>query len=99
MCLETTNKYISTIWEHDNVSHIRFDLVPNMNYNNIPFHLERRDRPVAGHWPVTPNFQSLIPDAENEENMIFMCSQIENYILSTSNNVDLHILWLTSFKL
>ena len=60
---------------------------------------EQSGRPQAGERPATLKFQTLILDAENAKIMILSYSQIENDILSTSNNVDLHIFCFSSLKL
>jgi len=57
-------------------------------------------RPVlAGHFPASLKIQTLILNAENVKIMILSYSQIGNDILSTSNNVDLHIFCFSSLKL
>ena len=73
--------------------------VKQNSLDNSNAYSEQRGRRVAGHSPASLKIQTLILDAENAKIMILSYSQIENDILSTSNNVDLHIFCFSSLKL
>ena len=60
------------------------------NYSPMPIR-EEKGYQFPLKRPACLKFQTLIPDAENPKISIFSYSQIENYIVSTSNNVDFYV--------